>query len=64
MLGNNFVFDDEISRTVSVHPAIMIEALRKVYAAGQLADELEHKKAQPRGKEQKQAYAPGDTVGR
>jgi hypothetical protein len=43
MLGNNFVFDDEISRTVSVHPAIIIESLRKVYGAGKLADELERK---------------------
>ncbi|MBL8750485.1 MAG: S46 family peptidase [Planctomycetes bacterium] len=43
MLGNNYVFDDEISRTVSVHPAIIVEALRKVYGAGKLADELERK---------------------
>ncbi|MCU0867499.1 MAG: S46 family peptidase [Planctomycetes bacterium] len=45
MLGNNYVFDDEISRTVSVHPAIIIESLRKIYAAGKLADELEQKAA-------------------
>ena len=43
MLGNNYVFDDEVSRTVSVHPAFIVEALRKVYAAGKLADELEQK---------------------
>ncbi len=43
MLGNNYVFDDEISRTVSVHPAIIVESLRKVYGAGALADELERK---------------------
>ena len=43
MLGNNYVFDDEISRTVSVHPAIIVEALRKVYGAQKLADELERK---------------------
>ncbi|MCB9878434.1 MAG: S46 family peptidase [Planctomycetes bacterium] len=43
MLGNNYVFDDEISRTVSVHPAIIIEALRKIYRAGALANELERK---------------------
>ncbi|MEZ6037743.1 MAG: S46 family peptidase [Planctomycetota bacterium] len=43
MLGNNYVFDDEISRTVSVHPAIIIETLRKIYGAGKLADELERK---------------------
>ena len=43
MLGNNYVFDDEVSRTVSVHPAIIVEALRKIYGAGKLADELERK---------------------
>lgn len=45
MLGNNYVFDDEVSRTVAVHPAIIVEALRKVYGAGKLADELERKGA-------------------
>lgn len=45
MLGNNYVFDDEISRTVSVHPAIIVESLRKVYGAKSLADELEHPQA-------------------
>ena len=43
MLGNNYVFDDEVSRTVSVHPAIIVESLRKVYGADKLADELERK---------------------
>ncbi|MCA8973566.1 MAG: S46 family peptidase [Planctomycetes bacterium] len=43
MLGNRYVFDDEVSRTVSVHPAIIIESLRKIYGAGALADELERK---------------------
>ncbi len=43
MLGNNYVFDDQVSRTVSVHPAIIIEALRKIYGAGALADELERR---------------------
>ena len=42
-LGNRHVFDDEIARTVSVHPAIIIESLRKIYRAGKLADELEQK---------------------
>ncbi|MBL8734634.1 MAG: S46 family peptidase [Planctomycetes bacterium] len=49
MLGNNYVFDDEVSRTVSVHPAIIIEALRKIYGAGRIADELEKKAAKKRG---------------
>ncbi len=64
MLGNNFVFDDDVSRTVSVHPAIIIEALRKVYSAGALADELEHQKAPSIGRKEQKAYQPGDTVGR
>jgi hypothetical protein len=44
-LGNRHVFDDEVARTVSVHPAIIVESLRKIYAAGKLADELEAKPA-------------------
>ncbi|MBX3464460.1 MAG: S46 family peptidase [Planctomycetes bacterium] len=47
MLGNNYVFDDEVSRSVSVHPAIVVESLRKVYGAGALADELERKARGP-----------------
>ena len=39
---NNYVFDDAVSRTVSVHPAIIIESLRKIYGAGKLADEIEN----------------------
>ena len=44
MLGNRYVFDDKVGRTVSVHTGIIIEALRKIYGASALADELERKK--------------------
>jgi hypothetical protein len=36
----DFVFEDKVSRAVSVDSRAIIEALRKIYSAGELADEL------------------------
>ena len=37
----HFVYEGETNRAVAVHTAAMTEALRKLYGAGSLADELE-----------------------
>jgi hypothetical protein len=42
-LVGDFVYDEEKNRAVAVHTSGMIEALRKLYDAGALADELEGK---------------------
>jgi len=39
-LVGRFVYSEETNRTVAVHSAAIIEALRKVYDAGPLADEI------------------------
>lgn len=44
-LISDYEYNDETGRAVAVHPGIMIEALRKLYDAGPLADELEGKAA-------------------
>jgi hypothetical protein len=39
----DFVYTDQIARAVSVHSSAIVEALRKVYGANSLADELTRK---------------------
>lgn len=39
-----FVYDIEANRSIAVHTGAMVEALRKLYDAGALADELERKR--------------------
>jgi hypothetical protein len=40
-LAGDYVYNEENNRSVAVHTAAMTEALRKLYGAGKLADELE-----------------------
>lgn len=40
-LAGDYVYNEENNRSVAVHTAAMIEALRKLYGAGKLADELQ-----------------------
>lgn len=39
-IAGSYWFDEELNRTVAVHPAIMLEALETVYGADGLLDEL------------------------
>jgi len=43
-LAGEFVYEGERNRAVAVHAGAMVEALRKLYGAGMLADELEGRK--------------------
>ena len=43
-LAGDFVYEDEKNRAVAVHSAAMMAALRKLYSADVLADELEGKR--------------------
>ncbi|MEK6806962.1 MAG: S46 family peptidase [Pseudomonadota bacterium] len=42
-LGGAYWFDERVNRTVAVHSGAILEALRKIYGADALADEMEGK---------------------
>jgi hypothetical protein len=42
-LVGRFIYDEAANRTVAVHSGFMIEAMRKLYDAGKMADEIEGK---------------------
>jgi len=46
-LPGRFLYSEATNRAVAVHPGAIIECLRKLYDAGELADELEGVKARP-----------------
>jgi Peptidase S46 len=39
-LGGDYGYDEKVNRTVSVHSSAILEALRVIYGAGRIADEL------------------------
>jgi hypothetical protein len=46
-LGGDYGFDEELNRAVSVHSAVIIEALDKIYGARRLLEELRPTPAEP-----------------
>jgi hypothetical protein len=42
-LGGQYGFDERLNRAVAVHSASILEALRSIYGAGRIADELQTK---------------------
>ncbi len=40
-LGGAFWYDEKLNRAVAVHSGAILEALRKVYGATRIADEIE-----------------------
>jgi hypothetical protein len=46
-LGGDYGYDERVNRAVSVHSSALLEALRVVYGAGRIADELRAPKPQP-----------------
>ncbi|MGB3564854.1 MAG: S46 family peptidase [Thermoanaerobaculia bacterium] len=42
-IAGSYWFDESVNRTVSVHPAVMLEALEKIYKANHLVEELSAK---------------------
>jgi hypothetical protein len=42
-IAGSYWFDESVNRTVAVHPAVMLEALKEVYKADHLIEELSAK---------------------
>jgi hypothetical protein len=39
-LGGDYGYDEKVNRTVAVHSSALLEAMRVIYGAGRIADEL------------------------